>query len=266
MENTIPNLIKIDEQIEENNTSPTTSSIVNYSDEDKNRIISSLVSIVDNIKKDIYLFKKQKLKEELQLSDEIIESSGLLVSKPRRLKRGRGFRPIVESEILDAQKHSPSIRGQAAYLNVSTVTYTKYAKMYGLYKPLKSNRGEFYRLFNLKRGKETLQKIFNGEYPNYSVYKLKRLLIKTETKAPSCENCGFCEKRITDNRIPILLYFLDGNIQNKKLENMKIYCYNCAFLIGGANIVIGSRKHWLTNKFNNPETIQGSKKPVPSDF
>jgi len=53
-------------------------------------------------------------------------------------------------------------------------------------------------------------------------------LIKEE-----CHNCGFCEQRITDLRVPLKLLHEDGNKKNHLLDNLKLLCYNCWFLTVG---------------------------------
>ena len=51
--------------------------------------------------------------------------------KQRRMKRGLGAKPLLESEIKDAQKKARSAMEAARLLGVSYNTYKKYARKYG---------------------------------------------------------------------------------------------------------------------------------------
>ena len=55
-----------------------------------------------------------------------------------------------------------------------------------------------------------------------------------------CGSCGFSEARITDGRMPLLIDFIDGNLNNRKLDNIRPLCYNCFFLLVGERNV----KNW----------------------
>lgn len=75
-----------------------------------------------------------------------------------------------------------------------------------------------------------IEEILDGKHPEYSVYKLRRRLIELGVKQYRCEECGYSNFRITDKQSPILLTFIDGNTHNHRLNNLKMMCYNCAFL------------------------------------
>ena len=51
----------------------------------------------------------------------------------RRMKRGLGAKPLLESEIKDAQKKARSAMEAARILGVSYNTYKKYARKYGIF-------------------------------------------------------------------------------------------------------------------------------------
>jgi hypothetical protein len=153
------------------------------------------------------------------------------------LKRGLGSRQLLESEIRDAQKISPSAKGTARTLGVSYNTYKKYAKMYGIFDiDYNPKNVPIERRLKLTVGKYPLSEILQGKYPNYPITKLKRRLIKNDVFPECCTACGFDEVRVTDGKAPLLLDFLDGNWQNHTLENLRFLCYNCFFLL------IGKRK------------------------
>ncbi len=157
--------------------------------------------------------------------------------KERLLKRGLGARPLLETEIREAQSKSRSAKDTARTLGVAYNTYKKYAKLYGIF-DIDYNPANvpIERRLKLTVGKYPLSEILQGMHPTYPIHKLKRRLIKNEVFPECCTACSFDEKRVTDNKVPLLLDFLDGNWQNHKLDNLRFLCYNCFFLL------IGKRK------------------------
>jgi hypothetical protein len=119
----------------------------------------------------------------------------------------------------------------ARYLGVNYFTYRKYAKMYGLWNPKPNIRGQR-NIFDPERGKYPLSEILQGMHPEYHVFRIKDKLIRSGVKEPKCELCGYSEKRVIDGKIPLVLNFMDGDEKNHKLDNMKLYCYNCTFTSG----------------------------------
>jgi hypothetical protein len=149
--------------------------------------------------------------------------------------RGAGFRPILESDIRDAQSKSKSAFEAARTLGVSYNTYKKWAKTYGIFENLLNPAGiGIVRANQVHNGENALDKILRGEgKPDYPIARLKRRLITSGYFAEECTCCGFDEKRATDNKVPLLLDFLDNDWQNHKLENLRFLCYNCFFLLVG---------------------------------
>ena len=75
----------------------------------------------------------------------------------RRMKRGLGAKPLMESEIKDAQNKARSAMEAARLLGVSYNTYKKYARKYGIFEDLKNPDGTGIRKgYNIKRGKYSL--------------------------------------------------------------------------------------------------------------
>ena len=105
------------------------------------RLMAILYKKMEAVEQKVYDLETKKIIDETQLPPEILESSGLLPAKPKKLKRGRGYRPILQSEIEEAKKHSVFAAGQARWLNVAKTTYKKYAKLYGIYEPKPNERG-----------------------------------------------------------------------------------------------------------------------------
>ena len=154
--------------------------------------------------------------------------------KQRRMKRGLGAKPLLESEIKDAQKKARSAMEAARLLGVSYNTYKKYARKYGIFEDLKNPDGTGIRKgYNLKRGKYSLDDILKGKYPEYPIWKLKQRLLLNGYMLEKCNKCGFEERRITDHKVPLVLDFQDGDRKNHLYENLRMLCFNCSFLING---------------------------------
>ena len=154
--------------------------------------------------------------------------------KQRRMKRGLGAKPLLESEIKEAQSKARSAMEAARLLGESYNTYKKYARKYGIFEDLKNPDGTGIKKgYNLKKGKFSLDDILEGKYPNYPVWKLKSRLLNNGYMLEKCNNCGFEEKRITDGKVPLVLDFEDGDRTNHKYANLRMLCFNCSFLING---------------------------------
>lgn len=164
---------------------------------------------------------------------------------------GRPKRMLLESEIMAAQSISKTEAEASRKLGVSFMTYRKYAKMYGLYGRVANAAGKGIAkpIKNEDSGKYPLNKILEGKFPNYSTNRLKVRMIRGNRIEEKCNKCNFCERRISDNIMPLLLNYIDGNIKNKKRENLELLCYNCYFLY--VNNPFGCRKSF---KVSNSDT------------
>ena len=212
----------------------------------------------------------ESLKRDIPTSNDLIEevkatkhgTFKILPFKPKR-RRGPGSPPLLESEIRIAQEKSKSAAEAAKRLNVTYKTYKKYALMYDLHKSFTNKCGKgVYKPKDPNTGKFPLNEILEGKFPDYPLWKLKDKLIRSGLKKPCCEQCGYCERRITDNKIPLLLVFEDNNDKNHKLENIKVFCYNCSFTAGKIWVKIKDRKRWL----NDPARVQGASEDVVQKF
>ncbi len=45
-----------------------------------------------------------------------------------------------------------------------------------------------------------------------------------------CDECGFGDRRPSDLKVPLLLYYKDDNPNNIDIHNLGVKCYNCYFL------------------------------------
>ena len=126
----------------------------------------------------------------------------------------------------------------ARFLKVSFTTYKKYAKQYidsetgkTLWELHKNQSGKGIRkdIVKATSGPYTIDKILEGEHPNYPTWKLRNRLLALNIFESKCTCCGFEEKRITDNTVPLLLDHKDGDTCNHKLDNLQLLCLNCYY-------------------------------------
>ena len=138
------------------------------------------------------------------------------------------YRPLLESEIKIAQDESHSAAEAARKLNVSYNTYKKYAKLYGIMERCKCvDASGLPKVHNPYRGKYPLEEVLMGMHPGYPPHRLRKKLFAANLKQQVCEVCGYCEPRVTDGKVPLVLAFKDGDRSNHLLENLEIVCYNC---------------------------------------
>jgi hypothetical protein len=164
-----------------------------------------------------------------------------LQTSERITKRGLGARPILESQIKAAQEKSRSAFEAARTLGISYNTYKKYAKLYGIFEDLKNPFGVgIERKVGIRNVKYNIEDLINGKHVHYPLHKFKNKLFDSGYLPKVCGSCGFSEERITDGKMPLLIDFLDGNLNNRKLDNIRPLCYNCFFLLIGERNV----KHW----------------------
>lgn len=147
---------------------------------------------------------------------------------------GFWYRPaynLTEKEVRYAMANSKSNRDAAAFLHMSLPAYKRYAEKYFDVESGKS----LYELHKNKSGKAqskrspllaTIEDIFEGKYPNYNLVKLQERLIREGYFEEKCAMCGFCERRISDYSVPLLLTWKDGNRRNHSRENLEFVCYN----------------------------------------
>lgn len=149
-----------------------------------------------------------------------------------------GYSPITKDELLKAQSLAYSSAHASRILGVSYKTYRKYCTKYDLPHLVELQTKKIQR-YN-KNTQQKLNDVLEGECPNYTPHLLKARLINSGIINAECSNCGFCERRITDEKPPLLLDFIDGDKRNHKWENIRLLCYNCYFLLVGN--LVGRRK------------------------
>jgi hypothetical protein len=99
--------------MQENPTNSNSGSIVetlglptphDYSLQGNERIVAVLAQKIDELTQELHDLKKDKILSETGLSREQLEETGMDFDLPARIKSGRGYRPIMAHEILDAKK------------------------------------------------------------------------------------------------------------------------------------------------------------------
>jgi hypothetical protein len=175
-------------------------------------------------------------------------------------KRGVGARPLLESQIKAAQEKSQSAFEAARTLGVSYNTYKKYAKLYGIFEDLKNPYGiGIEKAKRIKNKKYHIDDLIAGKHLKYPLHKFKNKLFDSGYVPKVCSSCGFGEERISDGKMPLLIDFLDGNLNNRKLENIRPLCYNCFFLLVGERNV----KNWYEENGGIPDEEQNIQEQGP---
>ena len=156
---------------------------------------------------------------------------------------GRPSKPISKEQILDAQSRTKSNRAAARYLGISYIHYKKYAKLFKtedgtktLFAKHLNRQGKGIAKFLSKKGQVgSIKDIIEGKISidNFAPQKIKDKLINEGYLKEECCKCSINERRILDNKIPLIINFLDGNKRNYKLNNIELLCYNCYFLYVG---------------------------------
>lgn len=242
---------------------------------DHQEIIKKLEELNSLKEKVDHLYKLNNIGNDIRLELEeykILKSKGVNIEHldrqfssqlyPRRII-GKVKNPIylTESAIKEAFEKSPSAIKAARRLGISYPTLKRYARRYGIHttKGFPIKKGEKRGPINPFLGRYPITEILEGKHPNFPIHRLKDKLIRSGTKKPECEQCGFSERRSTDGKLPLLLNFEDNNNKNHKLENMRLLCYNCTFNCGKGYITRGP------NVFD-PDMLQDSKKILKQRF
>lgn len=154
-------------------------------------------------------------------------------------------RPLSKEDVLRAHRATKSNRAAARYLGCSYNHYKQYARLYTneegetLFEAHLNPSGKGIPKFavknNGKKAYEALKSILNGgtEIDHFTPKEIKEALLREGYLEQKCNNCGFCEERVVDRRIPLLMNFKDKNKRNYTLENLEMLCYNCYFLFIG---------------------------------
>lgn len=170
--------------------------------------------------------------------------------------RGRTAFNLGEADIRYAIENTKSNAEAARFLKVSFTTYKKYAKMYTdsvtgktLYELHVNQAGHGITKgpSRAQAGKYSIEKILNGEHPNYPTWKLRNRLLSLGIFSEECSSCGYAERRITDDTVPLLLDHIDGDTTNHRIENLQLLCLNCYYQQTGNPYNLNKEQYWNYN-------------------
>jgi hypothetical protein len=161
---------------------------------------------------------------------------------PRHNPKRSAGKPVLKIDIEEAQRNTNSNKAAARYMGLEYRTYKKYATLYGLFDKHLNLKGiGVDKGYSKNPNSIPIKEILNNQHPNYSPAKLKNRLLARKILPNQCNLCGFNEKRITDQKVPLMLTFIDGNNKNYNKHNLQLLCYNCMFLTTGAPRVAHAR-------------------------
>ena len=153
-------------------------------------------------------------------------------------------KPLTKDDILKAMRFTKSNRAAARYLGCSYQHYKPFAKLFRidegdpnsptLFDSHKNQSGKGIPKFLPNRRIEPNVKLIfetGTGWESFTPEKIKSRGIAESYLKEECYNCGFCERRVTDYKIPLLLNFKDGNKNNYLIDNLELLCYNDYFLL-----------------------------------
>lgn len=169
---------------------------------------------------------------------------------------GKTALDIPESEIRYAMENTKSNAEAARFLKVSFTTYKKYARMYTdrdtdktLYELHKNQFGigipkDVHRA---NSGTYSITNILEGKHSNYPTWKLRNRLLALGIFREECASCGYSERRVTDDTVPLLLDHIDGDDTNHNVGNLQMLCMNCYYQQTGNPFNQNKEKYWNYN-------------------
>ncbi len=172
---------------------------------------------------------------------------------------GRSSLNLSESDIRYAIENTKSNAEAARFLKVSFTSYKKYAKMYidhGTGNTLydlhtnQAGKGINKETPNATSGRYSIEKILAGEHPNYPVWKIRNRILALGIMPEECSSCGYSERRITDDTVPLLLDHIDGDKTNHRVENLHMLCLNCYYQQAGNPFNEQKEQYWNYNNLS----------------
>ena len=151
--------------------------------------------------------------------------------------QGRTALDIPESDIRYAMANTKSNASAARFLNISFTSYKKYAKMY-------TDRDTEKTLYELHKNQFG---VGIPKHPKYPTWKLRNRLLALAILPESCNSCGYDERRITDDTVPLRLDHIDGDDTNHCIENLQMLCINCYYQQAGNPYNKDKEHYWNYN-------------------
>jgi hypothetical protein len=161
-------------------------------------------------------------------------------------KRSGRKKFITRERILEAISKTQSNRAAARYLGVDYTAYWLACKresyegedLYGSHSNKQSHKNvPILKIKNTRKSSKFLKELLTGMHKekvnSISVKRLKERLIYDGLLEEKCECCGLNEKRASDGKVPIIIYFSDNDRSNWERSNIKLMCYNCYFYYVG---------------------------------
>jgi hypothetical protein len=146
---------------------------------------------------------------------------------------------LLQSQIEAAMRVTRSNRAAAEYLRVSYNFYKKFAKSYfnsqgvSLFDAHLNKAGRGIIKTHISQQRHKLDDILLGKHPTYAREKLFNRLLINGYIEEKCKQCGYCQKRPTDLRAPLILNHINGDRTDHRLENLEVLCFNCYFVYVG---------------------------------
>ena len=136
---------------------------------------------------------------------------------------------LSKSRMEWAIHNTESMTQAARLLGIAYNTFKKYAEQYNLFKVAKHS-GPHKQPLHFDWNQRA-NDILDGKHPNYSIQKLQWLLLREKKLIDCCYECNYSKKRVRDNKISLLIDFLDKDHHNHSIDNLRMLCYNCYFLL-----------------------------------
>lgn len=159
-------------------------------------------------------------------------------------KRGRPPKHLSKEMCVKAISVTSSAAAAARYLGVSYLHFKRWARTYDATEPgyenlleqCKNQSGKGIPKYMLhKEHGYSLDDIVHGRIraTHFDPQKIKERLVVEGYLKYECNRCGMDERRVIDDRAPLLLSFKDSNKINFSVDNIEMLCYNCYFLYHG---------------------------------
>lgn len=161
-------------------------------------------------------------------------------NKGGNLAADLGRKKIIDRRDIElAIKNSMSNKGAARYLGIAYNTYKSIAiKLFNekgdnLFYLHKNAAGKGVPKYANRKSKGVpLMDLLEGRVDStfVSVNEIKARIIAEGYMKEECSKCEYHEKRALDHKVPLIIYYVDGNKKNWRLENLEFLCYNCYFI------------------------------------